>query len=327
MVFGPAVYAAMRVGWPHIGLTRLMTSDSGHLNNDGLLERFRHYLWLERGLSENTVASYGSDLRLYSNWLNQQGVGLGDCGSEHVLSYLALRVHNGVSARTTARLLSSLKRFYRFLVRERLIDNDPTALVEAPRVGRALPHSLTEEQIARLLSAPDRSSAEGSRDLAMLELTYSSGLRVSELIALCVGQVNLTAGLMRVFGKGGKERLLPIGDFARDSLEAYLTAARPQLLGSNGESDSLFVTRRGGSLTRQAFWYRVKKYAAIAEITQPLSPHTLRHAFATHLVNNQADLRVVQMLLGHSNISTTQIYTHVAAERLKKLHQGHHPRG
>jgi len=161
----------------------------------------------------------------------------------------------------------------------------------------------------------------------MLELTYSSGLRVSELIALCMGQINLNAGLMRVFGKGGKERLLPIGDFARDSLQEYLIAARPQLLGSNGESDSLFVTRRGGSLTRQAFWYRVKKYAAIAEITQPLSPHTLRHAFATHLVNNQADLRVVQMLLGHSNISTTQIYTHVAAERLKKLHQGHPPRG
>ncbi len=304
-----------------------MSSVSASANNASLLERFRHYLWLERGLSENTVASYGSDLKLYSDWLDKQGVGLGNCGGDHVLSYLALRVQNGVSARTTARLLSSLKRFYRFLVRERLIESDPTALVEAPRVGRSLPHSLTEDQITRLLRAPDRSNPEGIRDLAMLELTYSSGLRVSELIGLCIGQVNLVAGFMRVFGKGGKERLLPIGDFARESLGDYLSDARAQLLGSNGESDSLFVTRRGGSLTRQAFWYRVKKYAAIADITQPLSPHTLRHAFATHLVNNQADLRVVQMLLGHSNISTTQIYTHVAAERLKTLHEGHHPRG
>lgn len=304
-----------------------MGNDSASGNDERLLERFRHYLWLERGLSQNTLASYGSDLKLYADWLRAQGVELGGCRAEHVLSYLAQRVQGGVSARTTARLLSSLKRFYRFLVREKLIDSDPTALVEAPRIGRALPHSLTEEQIVRLLAAPDRGNPEGVRDLAMLELTYSSGLRVSELISLSIGQVNLTAGLMRVFGKGGKERLLPIGDFARDSLKEYLAGARADLLGSNGESDSLFVTRRGGSLTRQAFWYRVKKYALLADITQPLSPHTLRHAFATHLVNNQADLRVVQMLLGHSNISTTQIYTHVAAERLKSLHQGHHPRG
>lgn len=297
------------------------------MDNNSLMEKFRHYLWLERGLSANTIASYGSDLKLYAQWLGSQGHTLEDCGSEQVLSYLAFRVRGGINTRTTARLLSSLKRFYRFLVRERLISADPTALVEAPKIGRPLPHSLSEVQIERLLNAPDRSTAEGLRDYAMLELTYSSGLRVSELICLTMGQMNIEAGMLRVFGKGNKERLLPIGDFAKDSLQAYLAEARPVLMKQNGGSESVFVTRRGGGLTRQAFWYRIKKHAATAGITQPLSPHTLRHAFATHLVNHQADLRVVQMLLGHSNISTTQIYTHVAAERLKGLHQEHHPRG
>lgn len=295
--------------------------------NHEMLERFRHYLWLERGLSENTIQSYSSDLRLFANWLHDQSLVLSEASSENVLSYLATRVEHGNSARTTARLLSSLKRFYTLLCREGFIGADPTALVDAPKTGRPLPDTLSEGQIEKLLSAPDHETAEGVRDRAMLELTYSSGLRVSELVGLRVQQLNLSAAVLRVVGKGNKERMLPIGDLAVEQLECYLQAARQELLKARDGTDFLFVTRRGGGLTRQAFWYRVKKYAAQAGIRQALSPHTLRHAFATHLVNNEADLRVVQMLLGHSSISTTQIYTHVAAERLKSLHSQHHPRG
>ncbi len=295
--------------------------------NHELLERFRHYLWLERGLSENTIQSYSSDLKLFANWLHDIDVSLQNVQTEHVLSYLADRVRAGVAARTTARLLSSLKRFYKLLNREGVVAGDPTALVDAPKTGRPLPDSLSEAQVERLLQAPDLDSPEGMRDRAMLELTYASGLRVSELIELKLPQVNLTASVMRVTGKGNKERLLPVGDIALEFLEQYMQDARIELLKGNGTCEQVFVTRRGGGLTRQAFWYRVKKYALLAGIKQSLSPHTLRHAFATHLVNNDADLRVVQLLLGHSNISTTQIYTHVAAERLKSIHSEHHPRG
>lgn len=296
-------------------------------DNHELIERFRHYLWLERGLSENTIQSYTSDLRLFSNWLHESDETLRDTRSEHILSYLADRVQAGISARTTARLLSSLKRFFNLLSREGLVDADPTALVDAPKIGRPLPGSLTESQVEKLLNAPDLDTPEGQRDRAMLELTYGSGLRVSELIELKLPQINTNASLMRVTGKGNKERLLPVGDMALEYLEQYMQNARAELLKGNGTCDKVFVTRRGGGLTRQAFWYRVKKYAQLAGIKQALSPHTLRHAFATHLVNNDADLRVVQLLLGHSNISTTQIYTHVAAERLKSIHSEHHPRG
>jgi len=296
-------------------------------NNHELLERFRHYLWLERGLSDNTIQSYTSDLRLFANWLHDQGLTLSEASSENVLSYLASRVQQGVSARTTARLLSSLKRFYTLLSREGFVSVDPTALVDAPKTGRPLPDSLSESQIEKLLAAPDPDTAEGVRDRAMLELTYSSGLRVSELVNLRVQQLNLSAAVLRVTGKGNKERLLPIGDLAVEHVDCYLQSARLEMLKSQQGTDFLFVTRRGAGLTRQAFWYRVKKYALDAGIRQAMSPHTLRHAFATHLVNNEADLRVVQMLLGHSSISTTQIYTHVAAERLKTLHTQHHPRG
>lgn len=295
--------------------------------NHELLERFRHYLWLERGLSDNTIESYTSDLKLFANWLHDIDITLHEVQTEHVLSYLSDRVQAGVAARTTARLLSSLKRFYKLLSREGLVTGDPTALVDAPKTGRPLPDSLSEAQVERLLQAPDLDSPEGLRDRAMLELTYASGLRVSELIALKLPQINLTASVMRVTGKGNKERLLPVGDIALEYLEQYMQIARIELLKGNGTCEQVFVTRRGGGLTRQAFWYRVKKYALLAGIKQSLSPHTLRHAFATHLVNNDADLRVVQLLLGHSNISTTQIYTHVAAERLKSIHSEHHPRG
>lgn len=292
-----------------------------------LMERFRHYLWLERGLSDNTVDSYTSDIKLFSLYISESGVSLDAVGSEHVLAYLAKRVHEGASARTTARFLSSLKRFYTLLARESLIQSDPTALVEAPKAGRPLPMSLSEQQVEKLLAAPDLETPEGMRDRAMLELTYSSGLRVSELISLTLPQLNRTAGVLKVNGKGNKERLLPVGDMALDFLEQYLHWARDEMLKRQQGCEKVFVTRRGTGLTRQAFWYRIKKYAELAGIKQDLSPHTLRHAFATHLVNNEADLRVVQLLLGHSSISTTQIYTHVAAERLKELHTEHHPRG
>lgn len=295
--------------------------------NHALIEQFRDYLWLERGLSDNTISSYTSDLKLFANWLTEHSQSLQKASPEDVLQYLASRVQSGMSARTTARLLSSLKRFYTLLCREGVIEKDPTALVDAPKTGRSLPVSLSEPQVELLLAAPDLSTPEGLRDRAMLELTYSSGLRVSELISLGLAQVNIHSAVMRIMGKGNKERLLPVGDVALEHLEQYLHSARDELLKGQGTCDKMFVTRRGGALTRQAFWYRVKKYAQVAGIRQSLSPHTLRHAFATHLVNNDADLRVVQLLLGHSSISTTQIYTHVAAERLKSLHAEHHPRG
>ncbi len=303
------------------------TGERNGVGNLALIERFRHYLWLERGLSANTIQSYTSDVRLFAKSLDREQIKLQNVRSEHVLSYLAARVDEGNTARTTARLLSSLKRFYNLLARENIVLADPTALVEAPRIGRTLPMTLSEQQVESLLQAPDLDSPEGLRDRAMLELTYASGLRVSELVSLTLAEVNISAGVIRVTGKGNKERLLPVGDIAIEYLELYLQSARAELLRQNEGCNQLFVTRRGSGLTRQAFWYRVKKYALAAGIRQSLSPHTLRHAFATHLVNNEADLRVVQLLLGHSNISTTQIYTHVAAERLKTLHAEHHPRG
>lgn len=296
-------------------------------HNTELKERFRHYLWLERGLSENTVDSYISDVNLFSSWLVQRDISLDAVENENVLDYLSARIKDGVSPRTTARLLSSLKRFYNLLARERIIQADPTALVEAPKAGRPLPMTLSESQVEKLLHMPDLENPEGIRDKAMLELVYSSGLRVSELISLSLTQLNRTAGVLKVNGKGNKERLLPVGDVALEYLDQYLQWGREELLKKQQGCDRLFVTRRGAGLTRQAFWYRVKKYASAAGIRQSLSPHTLRHAFATHLVNNDADLRVVQLLLGHSSISTTQIYTHVATERLKTLHTEHHPRG
>jgi len=294
--------------------------------DQGLIELFLDSMWVERGVSDHTLKAYGSDLQGVAAELNKQGKGLLSAARDNLLDYLALRVQQGVSPRTTARLLSSLRRFYQYLLREGRVELDPTAQIDAPKLGRPLPKSLTEEDVEALLAAPEISEALGLRDRAMLELLYASGLRVSELVGLKLGEVSMAQGVVRVFGKGGKERLVPMGEESLEGLQRYMDEARAELL-SGKISDAVFVTRRGGAMTRQAFWYLIKRYAQQAEIKTSLSPHTLRHAFATHLLNHGADLRVLQMLLGHRDLSTTQIYTHVARERLKSLHAEHHPRG
>ncbi len=294
--------------------------------DQGLIELFLDSLWVERGVSDHTLKAYGSDLQGLARTLGQKGKTLRTAAREDLLDYLARRVQQGAKPRTTARLLSSQRRFYQYLLREGRIQQEPTAQIEAPKLGRPLPKSLTEEDVEALLAAPDLGDALGLRDRAMLELIYASGLRVSELVGLKLGEVSLAQGVVRVFGKGGKERLVPMGEECLEWLERYMKEARLELL-SGRMADAMFVTRRGEAMTRQAFWYLIKRYAQRASIKSSLSPHTLRHAFATHLLNHGADLRVLQMLLGHSDLSTTQIYTHVARERLKSLHAEHHPRG
>jgi integrase/recombinase XerD len=292
-----------------------------------LLERFIDALWLEHGLSENTLSAYRSDLTALAQWLaSQRGLALEGAGREALLAYLAYRSRQGTKPRSAARLLSSIRRFYRYLIREGLLQEDPSARIDSPRLGRGLPKTLTEAEVEALLAAPDVTTTLGLRDRTMLEVLYATGLRVSELVGLGLGQVSVPQGVVRIVGKGNKERLVPLGEEALEWIERYLHRARPELLhGRPGEM--LFCTRRGVAMSRQAFWYLIKRYAGAAGIDKPLSPHTLRHAFATHLLNHGADLRVVQLLLGHSNLSTTQIYTHVARERLKSLHATHHPRG
>lgn len=289
-----------------------------------LVERFLDALWTERGLADNTLQAYRTDLLALARWLAGLGVSICDAEPSHLMQFIA--GYRTASARSTARRLSTLRRLYQYLVRERLIEHDPSSGIPAPRLGRALPKSLTEDEIERLLQAPEIDTPLGLRDRTMLEMMYAAGLRVSELVRLAGAQVNPRQGVVRVTGKGNKDRLVPLGEEAAHWLERYLKASRPQLLGPRSSS-FLFVTGRGAPMTRQAFWYLIKRYAARAGIGKPLSPHTLRHAFATHLLNHGADLRVVQMLLGHSNISTTQIYTHIASARLKALHATHHPRG
>ncbi len=291
-----------------------------------LIESFADALWMERGLSVNTLSAYRSDLAAFAAWLLQQRTALLDAQRNQLLSYLALRVQQGTRPRTTARLLSSLRRFYRYLVREGRLTEDPSARIDAPKLGRALPKSLTEAEVESLLAVPRIDDPLGLRDRTMLEVLYASGLRVSELVGLTLDQVNLRQGVVRVVGKGSKERLVPLGEEAVVWLQRYLAEARHDLV-QGRINDALFPTRRGAAMTRQAFWQLIKRYAQQAGIEKPLSPHTLRHAFATHLLNHGADLRVVQLLLGHSDLSTTQIYTHVARERLKDLHARHHPRG
>lgn len=292
-----------------------------------LLERFLDVLWLERGLTPNTLAAYRSDLEQFALWLDGQGGGLLLAQREALLAYLQKRSIEGARPRSTARLLSSLRRFYRYLVRERLREDDPSARIDSPRLGRPLPKSLTEEEVEALLNAPDITTPLGLRDRAMLETLYATGLRVSELVGLTVTQISLTQGVVKVIGKGRKERLVPLGELAVEWLERFMNEARPLLLTAGRPSASLFTSRLGEGMSRQAFWQLIKRYALQAGISKPLSPHTMRHAFATHLLNHGADLRVVQLLLGHSSLSTTQIYTHVARERLKVLHAAHHPRG
>jgi len=290
---------------------------------DPVVERFLDALWLESGLSRNTLTAYRSDLEGLAVWLHASPV---TATRDQLQAYLADRVRQGAQPRTSARLLSSLRRFYRFLLREEMIADDPSALLESPRLGRPLPKVLTEELVEKLLAAPLSDSPLGLRDRAMLETLYATGLRVSELVTLALTQLNLQAGVVKVIGKGNKERLVPLGEEAMEWLQRYLTSARPLLL-RRKTSEALFPTSRGTPMTRQAFWHNIKRYARAAGIETNLSPHTLRHAFATHLLNHGADLRVVQMLLGHADLSTTQIYTQVARERLKQLHAQHHPRG
>lgn len=291
------------------------------------LDPFCDALWLEDGLSAKTLESYRRDLGQFADWLAKAGSRLTEAGAGEIQQFLADRtLRQGVAARSLARQLSALKRYYRWLLRQGRRGDDPTINIEAPRLPRLLPKSLTEADVEALLAAPDVAEPLGLRDRAMLELLYACGLRVSELVGLPLAAVGLREGVVRVMGKGAKERLVPMGEVALDWLERYLAEARPALLAGR-TSDALFVTGRAGAMTRQAFWYAIKRYAVLAGVTAPLSPHTLRHAFATHLLNHGADLRVVQMLLGHADISTTQIYTHVARERLKSLHRQHHPRG
>lgn len=290
------------------------------------IERFADALWMERGLSRNTLSAYQSDLARLAGWLRKQReVTLLEARREDLLEYLASRAMGGTKARSTARILSSLRQFYQHALREGWVTGDPSSRIDAPKLGRPLPKSLTEQEVEALLEAPEIDDPEGLRDRAMLELLYATGLRVSELVGLKFSQLSLNQGLVRVMGKGGKERLVPLGDEAVEWLARFIRSARYDLLGAR-LCDDVFPTRRGAAMTRQAFWYRIKRHAATAGISKHLSPHTLRHAFATHLLNHGADLRVVQMLLGHSDLSTTQIYTHVARERLKSLHQQHHPR-
>lgn len=293
----------------------------------GIIERFADAVWMERGLSANTLTSYQSDLRHCASWLQGcVGEGLMQARRDQLLGYLAAGVEEGIRPRTSSRRLSALRQFFQWALRENLRTTDPTQQIEAPRLGRPLPKSLSEAEVEALLEAPDTGKAEGLRDRAMLEVLYATGLRVSELVGLQPDQVSLPQGLVRVVGKGGKERLVPLGDEAVSWIGRFISSARPELLGGQ-PCEALFPTRRRSGMTRQAFWYLVKKHALAAGIRQTLSPHTLRHAFATHLVNHGADLRVVQLLLGHSSLSTTQIYTHVARERLQALHAQHHPRG
>jgi integrase/recombinase XerD len=293
-----------------------------------LIDAFCDQVWLQDGLAATSLASYRNDLTLWAGWLERHG-GKALLGAERgdVETFLAEQFRAKARATSINRRLSSLRRFYRLQALQGTLATDPTLRIRSPKVPRRLPKQLSETQVEELLAAPDPESTLGLRDRAMLETLYATGLRVSELVGLKLPQVGFDTGVVRVLGKGGKERLVPLGEEAIAWLKRYLATARPTLLGK-GRADAVFVTARRGPLTRQAFWQALKRYAVKAGIpAAKLSPHTLRHAFATHLLNHGADLRVVQLLLGHSDITTTTIYTHVARERLKQLHARHHPRG
>jgi len=295
-------------------------------STDPLITRFLDAVWMERGLSSNTLAAYRADLVALGRWLAEQHIALMHTKRQQLLDFIAARVHAGARPRSTARQLSSFRRFFRYLLREGLIHEDPTAQIAMPKIGRSLPRSLSEAEVESLLAAPAVADPLGYRDRTMLEVLYATGLRVSELVNLKVGAVNMNQGVIRVVGKGNRERLIPLGEEAVRWLKAFILGARADIL-LDRTTEYLFPTRRGDRMTRQAFWHIIKRYARKSGVDRELSPHTLRHAFATHLLNHGADLRVVQMLLGHSDLSTTQIYTHVARERLKELHSEHHPRG
>jgi len=290
------------------------------------IDEFLDALWSERGLSKNTLDAYGRDLKLFSAWLDKKHLKLLQAQNSHLQDYIAYCGKKGSKASSMARSFSSLKRFYRYQVREARLEVDPTALIDAPKQAKPLPTTLSESQVEALIDACNTMDSLGLRDRAMLELLYATGLRVTELVSLEYSQLSLQQGVVRVIGKGNKERLVPMGDEAVKWLSQYVESARPALMVGKGITAALFVTKRGSGMTRQAFWYLIKRYALMVGIKK-ISPHTLRHAFATHLLNHGADLRVVQLLLGHSDLSTTQIYTHVAKARLQSIHQQHHPRG
>ena len=295
-----------------------------------IVTEFLDSLWLEKGLSKNTLESYGRDLRAFENWLRESsstGRDIVSVRREDLLRYLANRLDAGIKARSTARSLSCLRSLYRYLLREKRITEDPTLQIDNPKLGRPLPSTLSESDVERLLQAPDVSTAIGMRDRTMLEVLYATGLRVSELVSLQLTEINLRQGVVRIMGKGSKERLVPLGEESIQWLLRYLNEARADLLKKNLYQEVVFPSNQGKQMTRQTFWHRIKEHAGKAGLQKKLSPHTLRHAFATHLLNHGADLRVVQLLLGHSDLSTTQIYTHVAQQRLKDLHAMHHPRG
>jgi len=312
-----------------ISLTRQATVTVASATKDPvepLIARFLDAVWMERGLSSNTLAAYRADLVALARWLHGRQLSLSKTGRADLMDFIAARVHGGARPRSTARQLSSFRRFFRYLIREGLIAEDPTAQIAMPKIGRSLPRSLSESEVEALLAAPAVADPLGHRDRTMLEVLYATGLRVSELVHLKLSQVNINQGLIRVLGKGNRERLIPLGEEAVRWLKSFIDSGRADIL-LDRSTDFLFPTRRGDRMTRQAFWHIIKRYARKASVDRDLSPHTLRHAFATHLLNHGADLRVVQMLLGHSDLSTTQIYTHVARERLKELHSSHHPRG
>jgi len=297
------------------------------LDSEALIALYLDNCWLERGLSGNSLDAYRRDLRAFSNWLTEHKPRLLIQAAESDINdYLAYRYQRKLSARSNARLLSALKGLYQFCLREHMIQLDPSAQVSMPKLGKPLPKTISESDVERLLAAPDSEDRLGLRDKSMLELLYATGLRVTELVRLSPYDVNLRQGVVRLVGKGGKERLVPMGGEAHHWLQVYLRQSRHDLLNGK-DSEALFLSERGQQMTRQTFWHRIKRYAKAAGISTEVSPHTLRHAFATHLLNHGADLRVVQILLGHSDLSTTQIYTHIAKQRLQALHKEHHPRG
>ncbi|MDG1120423.1 MAG: site-specific tyrosine recombinase XerD [SAR86 cluster bacterium] len=294
-------------------------------NSEILIDNFIDVLWLEKGLSKNTLSAYRHDISSFSDWY--KGVSLLEVQRVDLLDYLSQRLKDGYSSRSTARSLSSLRAFYSHITVKHNLKENPTSRVDSPKLGRSLPKTLSEDEVEKLISSPDVEDYIGLRDRAMLELIYACGLRVSELISLDMLNLNLRQGVIRVIGKGEKERLVPMGEEALDWVQRYINKGRPYLLKEDNKVSELFLSKRGKSMTRQTFWYRIKEYANKASINKDLSPHTLRHAFATHLINHGADLRTVQLLLGHSSLSTTQIYTEVARHRMKELHNEHHPRG
>ena len=293
------------------------------LPNQEHIDLFIDAMWLESGLSKNTLSAYRTDLNNFAKFILAKD--LLKAGQSDIQGFLAVLMAQGTKASSSARVLSTMRRFYRYQIRENRIATDPCAQVLSPKQGRPLPKAVSESQVESLLAAPDIQTALGIRDRTMLETLYATGLRVSELVELTLLEVSTQVGVVRIIGKGNKERLVPLGEQAIDWIERYQNTARQDLLRER-QCDAMFVTARGAGMTRQAFWHIIKKYALIAGIEQGLSPHTLRHAFATHLINHGADLRSVQMLLGHADLSTTQIYTHIARERLQSMHAEHHPR-